>query len=179
MKGTSADAGNAVGAEWAQSNGTQEPSASNGNGAGPATAECSCGETVTPTPRGQCPRCGRVLPGNALALRHGGRAELALVDPERSELFKAWAADLGGESELTTGDRAVLRRVAEADAVCRTAYSYLENSRESLASRRVEKALAVLASHAQVVFRGAAMLGLERRARSVDVARQLSGLEGR
>jgi hypothetical protein len=90
-----------------------------------------------------------------------------LVDPERSELFRAWAEDLGGAEELTTGERAVLRRVAEADAVCQTAYSYLEHSRESPTSRRVEKALQTLAAHAQTVFRGAAMLGLARRARRV------------
>lgn len=154
------------------------PSASNGNGTAPATVSCSCGQTVEPTPRGQCPHCGRVTPGNVLALRHGGRAELPLADPERSDLFRAWADDLGGEAVLTTGQRAVLRRVVEADAVCRTAYSYLENSRESPTSKRVEKALSTLATHAQTLFRGAAMLGLERRQRRVpNLTEELERIE--
>lgn len=106
---------------------------------------------------------GTVRPGNSIALRHGARRQPASVDPESSELFAAWAADLGGRDQLTAGERAVLRRVAEADSVCRTAFSYLSHTKARITSPRVQKALQVLAAHSATVFRGASLLGLERR----------------
>ena len=98
--------------------------------------------------------------GNAIAVRHGGRRASRWRTREDSELFIAWATDLGGISKLTAGQRAVLRRVAEADAVCATAFDYLRRTRQTLTNDRVGKALAVLAAHAATVYRGAGLLGL-------------------
>lgn len=107
---------------------------------------------------------GTTKSGNKLRRTHGGRQRAPLQHPETSELFEGWAADLG---ELTAGERAVLRRAAEADAICTTAFDYLQRSRESWTSRRVQAALITVSTHAATVFRAASLLGLKRRAVSV------------
>ena len=108
---------------------------------------------------------GTVRAGNVLAVRHGGRRRRPLADPEASEVFVTWAADLG--DDLTAGERVILRRAAEADAVCTSAYDYLQNTRESWTSRRVQVALQTLSIHAGTVFKSASLLGLRRRAKPV------------
>jgi hypothetical protein len=66
--------------------------------AGPETVRCSCGAIVEPSGKGCCPACGRFLPGNVVALVHGGRR--MSLPPERAsrraELRAQVWADLGG-----------------------------------------------------------------------------------
>jgi hypothetical protein len=66
--------------------------------AGPETVRCSCGTAVEPSGKGSCPACGRFLPGNVVALIHGGRR--MSLPPERAsrraELRAQVWADLGG-----------------------------------------------------------------------------------
>jgi hypothetical protein len=57
--------------------------------------ECSsCGNSVTPTPKGACPNCHRFLSFNTYALRHGGRRSLhrpealAAMNQERDQLLQ-------------------------------------------------------------------------------------------
>ena len=164
---------------------TVSPSAVNGSGTAPESGEvecAACGHSGPPRGKGKCERCGAFLARNGAAMIHGGRRERPLANPEHSELFQAWAADLGGDAELTAGQRAVLRRVTEADAVCQSALDYVLNSRESLVAERVLKALSVLATHTQSLYRGAVLLGLERRARAVptlaEYMRQREAEEG-
>lgn len=114
---------------------------------------------------------GTVRAGNGLAVRHGGRKRQPLADPESSELYRGWASDLGDEP--STGERAILRRAAEADAVCASAFHYLRNTRESWTSRRVQVALQTLAVHASTVFKAAAVLGVKRRAKPLPDARDI------
>lgn len=110
-----------------------------------------------------CQSCGCFLPSNNVSpVIHGGRRRRQLADPEQGELFQSWASDLGGVEVLTAGQRVLLRRAAEADSVCCTAFLYLSTTQQSWSSRRVQTALLVLAQHSQTIFRVAALLGIKR-----------------
>lgn len=54
---------------------------------GPATVRCSCGVDVSPEgmARGSCNSCGRFLPGNELALKHGLRREMTREQDRRRD----------------------------------------------------------------------------------------------
>jgi len=147
------------------------------NGALTAPVTCSsCGHTGVPTGRGHCsnPKCKKWVARNSGALIHGGRRAQPLANVEGSELFQAWAADLGGVENLTAGQRVVLSRTAEADEVCKTAFDYLRRTRTSLTADRTQKALSTLFQHSSTVFRGASLLGLERRSKPVDPLRAVA-----
>lgn len=142
-------------------------SARAGNGAPSGRRRCrKCGSEAL-ADENRCRECKSFLPGNTSALVHGDRRR-TLANPEETELYQSYAADLGGIDQVTTGQHAVLCRIVDAERVCRTASTFLESTREGLASEKVQKALAVLATHANIVYRGASLLGLERRARQVD-----------
>lgn len=135
-----------------------------------------CG-VVAVADENQCRSCKSFLPGSAVRLISGARRRHP-VDPETLPLFVEYARDLGGVDELTAGERSVLRRMAEADAVCQTAFDYLTRSAENIPAPKVQRALAALAAHAPLVFKGAALLGLKRRpkappslAEALDAAR--------
>lgn len=141
-----------------------ESSANNGNG---SAVECAaCGHVGEPIGRGQCGKCRAFVERNTAGMIHGGRRERPLANPEESELYQAWEADLGGD--LTAGQRTLLRRAVEADAVCQSALDYVLNTRESLVSSRVQKALGVLATHSGTVFKAAGLLGIKRVQKPVD-----------
>lgn len=145
------------------------PRAGNGEGAVRRCRRCGA-EAVADENR--CRECKSFLPGNTSAMVHGDRRR-TLANPEETELYQAYAADLGGIDQITTGQHAVLCRVVDAERVCRTASTFLESTREGLASEKVQKALAVLATHANIVYRGASLLGLERRARQVPTLQEV------
>lgn len=157
VKRQSDDQSSAVDAQWT-------PPAVNG---GDAAVECAaCGHVGKPVGRGQCGKCRAFVKRNVAGMIHGGRRERPLANPEDSELYQDWAADLGGD--LTAGQRAVLRRAAEADAVCQSALDYVLRTRESLVAVRVLKALSVLATHSTNVFRAAGVLGINRVEKHVN-----------
>lgn len=118
----------------------------------------------------RCRECKSFLPGNVSGMTHGSRRQ-TLANPEETDLYQDYAADLGGE--LTAGQRVVLARVVDAERVCRTASTFLESTDKKVANERVQAALSVLATHAQVVYRGASLLGLERRARQVPTLQEV------
>jgi hypothetical protein len=68
-----------------------------------------CGVDVVPAGRGLCPTCGRFLPGNEVALIHGGRRMATPKEREsrRTELRDQVMADLGGDLPP------IIREVAE------------------------------------------------------------------
>lgn len=147
-----------------------EPSAGSGNGAAVESSrvEClGCGHAGEPVGRGQCSACGRFLPHNEAGLVHGGRRDRPLMDPEDAPLFQEWAADLGGVEELSTAARVLLRRAAEADAVCQSALDYVLNSRESLTAARVQRALDTLHKHTGTMLACARLLGVNQAPREV------------
>ena len=111
---------------------------------------------------------GTVRQGNRVAMTHGGQRHTPIAKPESSELYQAWLQDLGGPAEATAPQLVVLRRAAEADAICGTAFDYLVRSRESLTSRRVQTAIQTYRDATGVLFRAVALLGLERRQRRVQ-----------
>lgn len=143
------------------------PTSSAESGGGTVVECAACGHVGEPVGRGQCGQCRAFVKHNVAGMIHGGRRERPLANPEDSELYQGWAADLGGD--LTAGQRVVLRRAAEADAVCQSALDYVLHTRESLVASRVQKALAVLVAHSTTVFRAANLLGLERKAHPVSV----------
>jgi len=51
---------------------------------------------------------GTAKPGNAIARRHGGRQVRRMEEVREAELYQQWADDLGGEANLTAGQRAIL-----------------------------------------------------------------------
>ncbi len=124
----------------------------------------------------RCRECRSFLPGNQLGLTHGGRRR-TLANPRELELWHAYARDLGGEDELTAGQSAILARVVEADAIAQTAYSYLASTDKTAVHAKVQKVAQVLLSAASTVYRGAALLGLERRAKTGTLAEYISKRE--
>ncbi len=73
---------------------------------GTETVHCSCGAYVAPVGQGQCPKCGRFLPANEVALVHGGRRmQLGRGSPmdeaRRVAIRDAVIADLGGADECS------------------------------------------------------------------------------
>lgn len=168
MTRTSDDSTAAVDAQWTRPDSTRAVS---NDDARPPRRCRKCGRQAV-ADENRCRSCAAFLPGNQTGLIHGSRRR-TMADPRESELYQEWAADLGGEGELTAAQRAVLCRAVEADAICRTAFSYLEGTQESVAAERVQKALAVLAQHAGNVYRGAKILGLRRMKREVTLEDRL------
>jgi hypothetical protein len=124
---------------------------------------CSRCLTENPDTRNHCHVCGGFLSEHSVTpIIHGGRRRRQLADPEHTDLFQSWAADLGGIEQITTGQRVLLRRASEADLVCKTAFAYLSNTQQSWSSRRVQTALITLAQHSNTIFRVAAQLGISR-----------------
>ena len=118
------------------------------------------------------------MKGNNVAVTHGGKRKAPLADVEASELYRDWLVDLGGVDLITAGQRTVLRRAAEADAIADTAFRYLRRTEGGLTSRRVQCALTTLRDAAGTVFRAASLLGLQRRAKPVpNLDQYLSGKE--
>lgn len=116
----------------------------------------------------RCRDCGSFLPGNQSGLVHGGRRRTQ-SDPEETELYQSWVADLGGVEELTAGQRAVLSRAAEADLIAHTAFDFLSRTQDGISSARVQSAIGALSTAAGMTFRAAGLLGLERRERQVSL----------
>lgn len=157
----SRDDGDAMGTQWA-------PSDTNGAGDEPSAVECNrCGHQGEPRGKGQCEGCGAFLPGNVGALVHGGRRQRPLADPEEAPLFQEWASDLGGVDHLTTASRVLLRRAAEADAVCQTALDYVMTSKEAVTATRVQTALDTLHKHTSTLLRVATLLGVDPQPKEV------------
>jgi hypothetical protein len=127
------------------------------------------------------PTCGSFLPANNAAWKSGIYARRPLADPEGTELFQTWAEDLGGIESLSVAQRVLLRRAAEADVVCRTAFHYLSKTGQSWSSRRVQMALQTLATHSNTIVRIAALLGLklDRAGKAIDYARAFAEQERR
>lgn len=113
----------------------------------------------------RCRSCGTFLPANSVALRHGRRRRVALPGPETSELFLAYAADLGGD--LSAGQRVLLARLVEADRIAQTCSAWLGSTRAKPSNSRVLAVVGALLSAAQTTARLALALGLERRARQL------------
>lgn len=113
----------------------------------------------------QCRSCGTFLPGNSTALRHGKRRRLPLPSPETSDLFLAYAADLGGN--LSAGQRVLLARLVEADRIAQTCAAWLGSTRANPSNSRVLAVVGALLSSAQTTARLALALGLERKARQL------------
>jgi hypothetical protein len=123
---------------------------------------------------------GRVGPQNTLAMRHGGRRQRALTEQQArdTELYRQWAADLGGLDTLSTAQREVLAGTVASALIRQTAERYLASARLSLSSAKAQTALATFFKADDAVRRGAALLGLQRKAREVpDLAAVLSGDE--
>jgi hypothetical protein len=114
---------------------------------------------------------GRFTRGNSIALLHGGRRRaLAVQDARSSELFQQWATDLGGEESLSAGQLAILTRVVEADQIAATAARYLATTRSKLTNDRVQMAIKTHFAALDRIFRGAAVLGIQRKTKRIDVA---------
>ena len=101
---------------------------------GANTVRCSCGAQVQASGRGQCPRCGRFLAGNEVALVHGVRQlqerqrhgwSSPLDDARRREILGAVLADLGGPEECSTVLREIVADFAAAVVLRDTAFGHL------------------------------------------------------
>jgi hypothetical protein len=93
------------------------------------------------------------------------RPSIAEIGAELSPLYAEWAADLGGDSELSAAQWATLRRSVDAYEIASSAIDNLPRSRGSLTNERNAKAIATFNAATDRLFRGVALLGLERRDR--------------
>jgi len=109
---------------------------------------------------------GQFAPGNQIRRTHGKRVRRPLASLEKSDLFRDWSRDLG--DDITAAERAVLIRAAQWDTVADTAFHYLQTTRETLTSKRVQSAVLTLSTATGHILRAAQLLGLRRRARNVD-----------
>jgi hypothetical protein len=75
---------------------------------------------------------GRFATGNKVSQTHGRRARKGLTRPEDSDLYREWSRDLG--HDLSAPEAALLRRAAEAELICQSAFNYIANSRQTLSS---------------------------------------------
>lgn len=111
---------------------------------------------------------GQWAPRNRGAVTHGGRRQQPIVDPAATALYGVWANDLGGAEELTAGERVLLQRAVEADAIAGAALGYLKRSHQSLVNPRVQSALTVWGQATSQLLAISRTLGLQRRAKQVD-----------
>jgi hypothetical protein len=109
---------------------------------------------------------GRLAVGHQETVTHGGRRRQPVIEPEQTELFVAYSTDLGGD--LTTPQRALLRRFVETDAIVASAVGYLRKSREALTSKRVLAAVDVFLSASAQQVKLAQVLGLRRQQKHLD-----------
>jgi len=133
------------------------------------TVACKRCGTVAASGADRCDKCKCALLGNALAVTHGGRRRRALTAREArgSELYARWATDLGGEDSLTVGQQEVLAGTVAAVFIRQTAERYLATAKTPLTSERALRALEVFFKAAADVRRGADMLGIERKTKTV------------
>lgn len=141
-----------------------------------------CGH-VNPAGADQCRnrRCRRTLPGNRLGYRHGLDAAEpdAVLAVMRSEFLAGSLADDGGADEVPTRRRALheyrarlhVNICAVADALEARGLFDKKGKLRVLWLQRLEGLITT-------AHRLDATLGLDRRAKRIDPARQLSGLEG-
>ena len=132
---------------------------------------------------GRDPKTGQFINNNTCALKHGGRSERLmerLQEEARAELAerrRAISEDLG--EALSTIQADLLERYLVAVALMGWMEDRLLAEGVITAKGKRRALYSAYAAQLDRVTRLAQVLGLERRARSVDVARQLSGLEGR
>jgi hypothetical protein len=113
-------------------------------------------------------RNGRFSLRNTEAVTHGGGRRQPIVNADQTELYAAWARDLGGSDELTAAERVLLQRGVEADAIAAGAIRYLHRSHQSLTNPRTLAAIDVWSSATGQLRSIALALGLRRRQKYVD-----------
>ena len=84
-----------------------------------------------------------------------------------SDLYRAWAADLGGEDSLSTAQKEVLAGVVASIFIRNGAERYLASARLSMTSERIKPALEVFFKSNDAALKGSLALGLKRAARDV------------
>jgi hypothetical protein len=175
MKGTPADAGGAVGAVWAQSNGTQEPSVQPPS-TGDTRAEVAAAVRELQQAPDRDPDNGQFVAGNSANLRHGRRAG------EDGALRRALAEPARALEAAVLGDLAIAKDGAAATTLRGLVGGYVEARllRESLFARLIEIGGPVTTKGSKRALfdawlsvldrerRLALDLGLTRRARDVD-----------
>lgn len=134
-----------------------------------------------PTVKGRL-RNGTFAPGNALAIKHGrySRAVSRALLPEQRQVLATLAereasiiADLGGEAELSTFERDLVRRYEEAAALLDFIAPRLFASRPATRREAVQTFMLALDRQLKIIQQ----LGLRRRAKPVPtMAEWLTGL---
>ena len=145
---------------------------------GPETVRCSrCDHKAEPAGKGRCSACGCWLSGNVGALVHGGRrmrlsGGTALDAAERVAIRDAIIEDIGGESQISTVLREVVRDFAFGVVLRDRLADHL--AAVGPLTRRGAKRAAVdlYMTASQRVERLAKLIGTERRAARVPDLRE-------
>jgi hypothetical protein len=154
------------------------PSLPNGNGDGWRCTDAAC----TAGPHAQLPnRCakGHVQPANTLARQTGlyARQQPAGLREALDTFTAALIADLGGASELTELERGYVQRLRSLELRARLLDADLDEHGLLTPSGGVRRAHGEFINTVRTWDQLAQRLGPKRRAKRVDLARALSGLE--
>jgi hypothetical protein len=127
--------------------------------------------------RDPCWKCGKTLPANRLAAKHNLYAKVKPLDVimNSDQLLDGLLSDKGGPNAMSTLQRSLAAKIRDTDILLalnkRTA---IAEGVDTPAGRRAhDRYLAALDRFLRI----AALLGLEREARRIDLARALSGMD--
>ena len=134
------------------------------------TRPCSKCKRPLPSYATRCDTCGAAQPGNQIALRTGTFAQIppAHLRASADEMLAGVITDLGGESELTTLQRAYAHKLRDCEVIARGLAADLASRGLMTAGGKprasIDRFLAVLRTWDVLAQR----LGLERRERDVS-----------
>jgi hypothetical protein len=148
-----------------------------------ASGRCAKCKGELPADAHRCPACGVWAPANGAALRHGGRStrvRQALL-PEQAETLARLAerrtaieADLGGAEALSEISRDLVARYLETSTIAEYLAGVLVANGPLTARGRARSALSAYLQVLDRQHRLALALGVERKARHLNVAERLA-----
>ena len=143
-----------------------------------ANAERMCRACGTVNKQGyRCNTCGRFLPANQERRTTGetARYQPAEVLMSGDQLLEAIVADKGGANAMSALERSLAAKLRDVDILLTLNKNVIV--RAGLSTQEGRRAHDRYLSALDRFARVAAMLGLDRRAKRVDLARVLSGME--
>jgi hypothetical protein len=151
-----------------------QPIPANGNADGPKVCTKCQAENAATADR--CASCQTWLKGNQAARKHGtfARHHPADVIMTADELLEGLVADKGGAAEMSTLQRSLAAKLRDTDILLSlNKRTVIAEGVDAPAGRKAhDRYLAALDRFVRL----AAMLGLDREAKRVDLARALSGM---
>jgi hypothetical protein len=154
--------------------GTAPPITANGNGDGPKVcAKCRADNAPTAD---RCASCQTWLKGNQAARKHGTFARHQPLDVimNSDQLLEGLVADKGGADAMSTLARSLAAKLRDTDILLAlNKRTIIHEGVDTAPGRKAhDRYLAALDRFLRI----AALLGLEREAKRVDLARALSGM---